>query len=110
MRGRPSAVDAQALAAVLGQLAFLDAEAIDNGDYFPSRLLDGLLNAHVVVSFATKAYSESHFCRLEMRLARPEQAHTCWSPVVLARRSWGCESISRAPLQRGLHRKRPEPE
>src|SRR5207244_3593014 len=64
-----SATHAQALAARLGDLAFLDTGAIDDGDQFPQRLLDGILDACVVVIFATKAYSESRFCRLEMRLA-----------------------------------------
>jgi|CZKX01.1.fsa_nt_gi hypothetical protein len=66
---RASVADAQALAARLGDLAFLDTSAIDDGDHFPQRLLDGILDASIVVIFATKAYSESRFCRLEMRLA-----------------------------------------
>ncbi len=64
-----SATHAQALAARLGDLAFLDTGTIDDGEQFPQRLLDGILDASVVVIFATKAYSESRFCRLEMRLA-----------------------------------------
>lgn len=64
-----SGMHAQGLAAKLGELAFLDTKAINDGDEFPSHVLNGLLDAHVVVIFATKAYSESHFCRLEMRLA-----------------------------------------
>src|ERR1039457_6280079 len=60
---------AQALAAKLGDLAFLDTTAIDDGDHFPHHLLDGLLDAHIVVIFATEAYTQSRFCRLEMRLA-----------------------------------------
>jgi tetratricopeptide (TPR) repeat protein len=64
-----SARDAQVLATKLGEAAFLDTEAIDDGDQFPPRLLTGLLDATVVVIFATKAYSERRFCRLEMRLA-----------------------------------------
>lgn len=63
-----SAAHAQALAARLGDLAFLDTGAIDDADQFPQRLLDGILEASVVVIFATTAYSESRFCRLEMRL------------------------------------------
>jgi hypothetical protein len=59
---------AQALAKKLGDLAFLDTAAIEDGDLFPPRLLDGLLDANVVVIFATKTYSERRFCRLEMRL------------------------------------------
>jgi hypothetical protein len=64
-----SAADAQALAARLKDLAFLDKDDIDDGDVFPQRLLDGVLDARVVVIFATKSYSERRFCRLEMRLA-----------------------------------------
>src|ERR1039458_7644448 len=60
---------AQALAAKLGDSAFLDISAIDDGDQFPQHLLDGILDASVVVIFATQAYSESRFCHLEMRLA-----------------------------------------
>src|ERR1017187_3664241 len=66
---RASVADAQALAARLGDLAFLDTSAIDDGDDFPQRLLDGILDASIVVIFATKAYADSRFCRLEMRLA-----------------------------------------
>jgi TIR domain len=57
------------LAARLGDLAFLDTGAIDDGDQFLQRLPDAILDASVVVIFATRAYSESRFCRLEMRLA-----------------------------------------
>ncbi len=64
-----SAAQAQALADRLGELAFLDTEAIEDGEEFPSRLLNGILDAGVVVIFATKAYTERPFCRLEMRLA-----------------------------------------
>jgi tetratricopeptide (TPR) repeat protein len=60
---------AQALAAKLGDLAFLDTTAIDDGDHFPHHLLDGILDASIVVIFATQAYTASRFCRLEMRLA-----------------------------------------
>src|ERR1039457_3773396 len=66
---RASVADAQALASRLGDLPFLATSAIDAGDHFPQRLLDGILDASIVVIFATKAYSESRFCRLEMRLA-----------------------------------------
>jgi tetratricopeptide (TPR) repeat protein len=64
-----SAPHAANLAESLGNLAFLDTSNIDDGDYFPNHLLEALLNAKVVVIFATKAYSERRFCRLEMRLA-----------------------------------------
>src|ERR1022692_1168354 len=60
---------AQALAAKLGDLAFLDTTALDDGDHFPHHLLDGILDASIVVIFATEAYTQSRFCRLEMRLA-----------------------------------------
>ena len=64
-----SAAQAQALADRLGELAFLDTEAIEDGEEFPPRLLNGILDAGVVVIFATKACTERPFCRLEMRLA-----------------------------------------
>jgi hypothetical protein len=64
-----SSVDAEALADRLGKLAFFDTVAIDDGDHFPQRLLDGVLDAQVVVIFATSTYLERRFCRLEMRLA-----------------------------------------
>ena len=64
-----SATHAQALAARLGDRAFLDTATIADADEFPQRLLDGILDASVVVIFATQAYLESRFCRLEMRLA-----------------------------------------
>jgi hypothetical protein len=64
-----SVAQAQALADRLGGLAFLDTEAIEDGEEFPPRLLDGVLDAGVVVIFATKAYTERPFCRLEMCLA-----------------------------------------
>jgi tetratricopeptide (TPR) repeat protein len=64
-----SAAEAQALADKLGDLEFLDADNIDDGDHFPRRLLDAVLDAHLVIIFATKSYSERRFCQLEMRLA-----------------------------------------
>ena len=64
-----SSADAEALANRLDNLAFFDRAAIDDGDHFPQRLLDGILDAQVVVIFATKSYLERRFCRLEMRLA-----------------------------------------
>lgn len=47
----------------LGELEFLDTGAIDDGDQFPETLLKGLLEAHVVVIFATQIYRERRFCR-----------------------------------------------
>jgi hypothetical protein len=64
-----SATHAAALAARLGDLAFLDTTSIDDGDDFPHRLFNCLLDASIVVIFASQAYTESRFCRLEMRLA-----------------------------------------
>jgi hypothetical protein len=64
-----SKAHAEALKARLGDLAFLDTSAIGYGDGFPQHLLDGILDASVVVVFATKQYLESRICRLEMRLA-----------------------------------------
>src|ERR1035438_6915410 len=64
-----SAQHARALADRLGDLSFLDTSEIDDGDQFPQRLLDSLLAARVIVIFATRAYLERRFCRIEMRLA-----------------------------------------
>ena len=63
-----SAAEARALADRLGDLAFIDTDDIEDGDNFPRHLLDGVLDARLVVIFATKSYSERRFCRLEMRL------------------------------------------
>ncbi|HEV3333194.1 MAG TPA: toll/interleukin-1 receptor domain-containing protein [Bryobacteraceae bacterium] len=79
-----SSTDAQALVARLGDLAFLDTGAIDDGDQFPQRLLDGILGSSVVVIFATKEYSDSRFCRLELRLALTGSDRQS-SQVILAR-------------------------
>jgi hypothetical protein len=56
-----SSADAEALANRLGNLAFFDTVAIDDGDHFPKRLLDGILDAQVVVIFATNSYLERRF-------------------------------------------------
>lgn len=64
-----SVAPAQALAARLGADAFLDVSAIDEGEAFPERLLTALLDARVVVVFATETYLTRRFCRLELRLA-----------------------------------------
>src|ERR1039457_7654242 len=64
-----SAAHARALAQRLGNLAFLDTDAIDDVDHSPQRLLDGVLGARIVVIFATKPYTERRFCKAEMRLA-----------------------------------------
>jgi tetratricopeptide (TPR) repeat protein len=63
-----SAADAQALASRLGDLVRLDT-TVDEGDHFPQFLLDAILDARVVVIFATHEYMKRRFCRLEMRLA-----------------------------------------
>ena len=64
-----SADHARALKARLGDLAFLDTDAIDDGDVFPERLMEGILGARVVVIFASGVYLTRRFCRLEMELA-----------------------------------------
>jgi tetratricopeptide (TPR) repeat protein len=66
---RTSTAEAQALAERLDDLAFLDTGAIEDGASFPERLLDAILDASVVVIFATAGYTETQFCRLEMHLA-----------------------------------------
>jgi hypothetical protein len=52
-----SAAEAQALAAKLGELAFLDTDAIDYGDRFPLHLLNGLLNEGSQTRKATRRSS-----------------------------------------------------
>jgi hypothetical protein len=64
-----SQAHAGALKAKFGDEAFLDTQAQRDGEPFPPRLLQGLLDSRVVVVFASKAYSESRYCRLEMRIA-----------------------------------------
>jgi tetratricopeptide (TPR) repeat protein len=66
---RASATDANALAARLGSLAFFDTAEIEDGDEFPQRLFDALLDAQLAVIFATAEYAKSRWCQLEMRLA-----------------------------------------
>lgn len=60
---------AQALASRIGPRAFLDISQIDDGSEFPEILFDALLDASIVVIFASAAYSERRFCRLECQLA-----------------------------------------
>ncbi len=78
-----SAAQARALAEDLGPIAFFDTAAIDDGDRFPEHLLNGILDASIVVIFATESYVESRFCQLEMRLALASGAGAS-SHVVLA--------------------------
>lgn len=65
---KASTRQAEALAAHLGSRVFLDTSTIEDGEQFPQALLNGVLDAHIVVIFATKDYAERRFCRLEMRL------------------------------------------
>src|SRR5271170_3758548 len=60
---------AQALAWMLGTRAFFDLNHIEDGGEFPEVLLSALLDASVVVIFASADYSQSRFCRLECQLA-----------------------------------------
>jgi tetratricopeptide (TPR) repeat protein len=64
-----NAAHAQALAECLGELAFFDTDAIEDGDRFPEHLLEGVLGARVVVIFASEVYCQRRFCQLEMYLA-----------------------------------------
>ena len=70
-----SLAHAQALKNALGDLAFLDTVAIKDGEDFPDRILNGLLDASVVVIFATGLYLDRLYCRIEMRLALQGGAH-----------------------------------
>jgi len=99
-----STPQARALAGLLGPLAFFDTTAIDDGDHFPQRLLDAVLDARLIVLFASQTYNERRFCRLEMRLAltAPDQiviatqdgAHAVLNalPANLATQSWPAAS------------------
>jgi hypothetical protein len=60
---------AVALKEKLGDLAFLDVDDIENGDQFTQVMIDALLDASIVVIFASKTYLERRSCHLEMRLA-----------------------------------------
>lgn len=57
------------LAKRFGNTAFFDEADIEFGIRFPERVLDGILQAQVVVIFAGRAYLASHYCRLELQLA-----------------------------------------
>lgn len=74
-----SSAEAFALAERLGTSAFLDTSVIRDGEEFPARLIDGLINARIVVLFASKGYAERRFCQWEMRLTLaigdPESSH-----------------------------------
>jgi hypothetical protein len=60
---------ATALAERLGDEAFLDTNEIADGEEFPSGLIEALLDARVVVVFATRAYVSRRYCLLELRIA-----------------------------------------
>jgi tetratricopeptide (TPR) repeat protein len=66
---RSSASHASALVERLRSLAFFDTTDIDDGDEFPQRLFDALLDARLVVIFASSDYAKSRWGQLEMRLA-----------------------------------------
>lgn len=80
---RTSTAQVQSLAVRLGDLVFVDTSAIEDGSQFPEHLLNAILDASVVVIFATAAYAESQFCRLEMRMALAAGDQTA-SRLVLA--------------------------
>ena len=61
--------EANALALTLGEAAFLDETTIEDGEEFPPRLIEALLDARVVVVFATSAYAKRLYCRLEVQIA-----------------------------------------
>lgn len=103
---RASVADAQALAAKLGGLAFLDTTEIDDGDQFPQCLLDGILDASIVVIFASQAYSERRFCRLEMRLALAGGDASAFH-LVLALSDASRAVQTRSPRQRPCHEWKP---
>jgi tetratricopeptide (TPR) repeat protein len=60
---------ARALADKLAGQSFLDTDAVEYGEEFPPLILQALLAARVVVVFASSAYMDRPFCRLELKLA-----------------------------------------
>jgi tetratricopeptide (TPR) repeat protein len=52
--------------------AFLDTEDIELGEQFPQRLIDGVLQARVVVVFLSAGYLGRWYCIRELRLALSE--------------------------------------
>lgn len=67
---RATAADhAAALAGALGGRAFLDKDHLPDGEPFPAKLADAVLDARVVVIFADATYFRSRFCRAERLLA-----------------------------------------
>ncbi len=55
--------------AAAGIAAFLDTDDIEDGDRFPQRLVDGVLDARVFVLFADPVYFGRWYCIREMKLA-----------------------------------------
>lgn len=78
-----STVNALALKAKLGDMAFLDVDDIGSGDQFTQIMIDALLDATLVVIFASRTYIERRSCRLEMRLAL-EVGDSAASHLILA--------------------------
>lgn len=71
--------DAQRLYDALGGqaagLCFLDSSDVESGDRLPETLVDALLDARVVVAFATPGYFQRWYCQLEFGVARMPSLH-----------------------------------
>ena len=86
---------AQALAECLGELAFFDTDAIEDGDRFPEHLLEGVLGARVVVIFASEVY-----CQRSILPTRNVSRPVLWPVGAIA---FGCGSGQRFGRGVGCH-------
>lgn len=65
-----SSREAKALQEALGAgTAFMDVSDIETGATFPAKLMEALLDAHVVVVFADRIYFSRWYCLRELRVA-----------------------------------------
>lgn len=72
-------------------LCFLDTSDIESGSRLPEALVDALLEARVVVAFATPTYFQRWYCQLEFGVARMPSLHLA-----------GCGDAERARALDGL--------
>ncbi len=66
---REHAVALRDALAEAGIAAFLDTDAIEDGDRFPQRLVDGVLDTRAFVLFADPVYFQRWYCIRELKLA-----------------------------------------
>jgi tetratricopeptide (TPR) repeat protein len=65
----------EALGGEAAGLCFLDTSDLESGDRLPETLVDALLDARVVVAFATPRYFQRWYCQLEFGVARMPSLH-----------------------------------